>query len=74
MNIEDLQEELETILPDGFTIDTDHNGELIIRTGLRQEDDGELVPFDGDEDEDDEEDEEFDPDLEPLGDEDDDDE
>lgn len=72
MNIEELEEELEVILPAGFSIETDRNGEIVIRTGLRQDDDGELVDFDGEEDED--EDPDFDPDFEPLEDEDDDEE
>lgn len=66
-NLEELEEELENILPSGFRIETDTNGEIIIRTGLRQDDDdGSLVEFDGDEDEEEEEDPDFDPDLEPL--------
>lgn len=63
MNIEELEEALEEIFPNGFHVETAENGELIIRTGLRQDDDGELVDFDGDEDE---EDPDFDPDFEPL--------
>lgn len=74
-NLEELEEELEGILPPGFRIETDTNGEIVIRTGLRQDDDdGSLVEFDGEEDEDeDEEDPDVDPDFEPLADEDDDD-
>lgn len=69
MNIEDLEEALQEILPPGFQIDTDNKGQLIIQTGLRQDDDGELVDFEPD----DEEDPDFDPDFEPLEDEDEDD-
>lgn len=74
-NLEELEEELENILPSGFRIETDNNGEIIIRTGLRQDDDdGSLVEFDGNEDEEDEEDPDFDPDFEPLEEDDDDEE
>lgn len=73
-NLEELEEELENILPAGFRIETDANGEIVIRTGLRQDDDdGSLVEFDGEDDEDEEEDPDFDPDFEPLDEEDDDD-
>lgn len=72
MNIEELEEALEDILPPGFQIETDNHGQIIIYTGLAQDDDGELVDFEGDEDED--EDPDFDPDVEPLDEEDDEDE
>lgn len=62
MNIEDLEEALQEILPAGFQIETGKRGELIIFTNLIQDEDGELVDFEGDEDED----LEFDPDAEPL--------
>jgi len=65
MNIEELEEALEEILPAGFQIETDNRGQLIIYTGLRQDDDGELVDFD-----DDDVDPDADPDFEPLEDED----
>lgn len=65
MNLEELEEELENILPPGFSIETDSHGKVVIFTNLRLDEDGELVPFDGDEDEDDE-DLEVDPDFEPL--------
>jgi len=69
MNLEELEEELEAILPGHFRIDTDNNGQIIILTGLQEDDDGELVECDleGDDDE------EFDEDFEPLPDEDEDD-
>jgi hypothetical protein len=63
MNIEELEEALEEILPAGFQIETDNHGQLIIYTGLSQDDDGELVDFEGEEDE---EDPDFDPDFEPI--------
>ena len=68
MNLEELEEALEEVFPNGFQIETDNHGQIIIYTGLRQDDDGELVDFEGDEDED------VDPDFEPLEDEEDDDE
>jgi hypothetical protein len=79
MNIEELEEELSNILVAGYELGTDKNGQLIIYTGLRQDDDGELHVFESDdEDEDEDEDEEldpdFDPDFEPLEDEEEDDE
>ena len=72
MNIEELEEALEQILPVGFQIVTDDHGQLVIYTNLMEDEDadGELVDFDGD----DEEDLEVDPDFEPLEDEDDDEE
>lgn len=69
--IEELEEALEDILPHGFHIELNSQGELIVHTCLSQDEDGELVPFDNDEDEDeDEDDEEDDPDFEPLEDDD----
>jgi hypothetical protein len=82
MTLEELEEALEEIFPNGFEISTDDNGQLIIYTHLTQDDDGELMEFEGDEDEDeddeddedddDEEDEDFDSELdtEPLDEED----
>lgn len=64
MNIEELEEALDEVLPAGYSIETDSHGQVIIFTGLSQDDDGELITFDSEEDED------VDPDLEPLGDED----
>lgn len=64
MNIEELEEALDEVLPAGYSIETDNHGQIVIHTGLTQDDDGELIAFDS------EEDEEVDPDLEPLGDED----
>jgi hypothetical protein len=60
MNIEDLEEALDELLPGGFSIETNSKGEVIIYTGLTQDDDGELTPMDVEEDED------FDPDTDPL--------
>jgi hypothetical protein len=59
-NIEDLEEALDELLPSGFSIETNTKGEVIIYTGLQQDEDGELTPMDVEEDED------FDPDTDPL--------
>ena len=71
MNLEELEEELENILPPGFTIETDRRGRVVIHTNLQLED-GELVSADGEEEDDEEEEFDGDEDLEPLPDEDDD--
>ena len=71
LDLEELQEALEDILPSGFKIETDKNGQLVIYTGLSEDEDGGLVDFDSDEDEDDSElDSEFDPLFDQLADED----
>lgn len=62
MNIDDLEEALSDILPAGFQIETNSRGQVVIYTGLRQDDDGELVEIEEDVDED----PDFDPDFEPL--------
>lgn len=64
MNLEDLEEALEDVLPGGFQIETDKHGRVVIFTNLRQEEDGELVDLEEDVDPD------ADPDFEPLEDED----
>lgn len=69
MTYEELEEALQDILGNGYQIDKDNHGQIIIYTGLREEDDGELVEFESDDDDDD-----FDPEFEPLDDEDEDDE
>jgi hypothetical protein len=70
MTFEELEEALQEILGGGYQIDKDNHGQIIIYTGLCEEDDGgELVEFESDDDED----EDFDPDFEPLEEEDDDD-
>jgi len=51
MDLESLEEALDEILPAGYSIETDSHGQIIIYTGLTQEDDGELSPFDSEEDE-----------------------
>ncbi len=65
MNIEELEEALEDLFPDrNWSIETDSHGQIVIFTGLKEEEDGELVLFDA------EEDEELDPDTESLEDDD----
>jgi hypothetical protein len=64
MNYEELEEALDDLFPGGFSIETDNHGQLVIYTGLVQDDEGELIPADL------EEDEEVDPDLDPLEDDD----
>jgi RNA polymerase primary sigma factor len=56
MTLEDLEEALEELLPNGFEIDVDNNGQLIIYTGLTQDDDGDLVEYEGDDEDLDDED------------------
>ena len=56
MILEDMELELETIFPRGFRIETDDNGQVVIYTGLTENDEGELVPIGNSED--DEEDDE----------------
>jgi len=64
MNYEELEEALDDLFPGGFSIETDNHGQLVIYTGLTEDDEGELIPIDI------EEDEEIDPDLDPLEDDD----
>jgi hypothetical protein len=59
--IEELEEALVDVLGDGFRIDEDNQGQLVIFTGLREDDDGELVEYIDDEDL--EEDPDLDPDM-----------
>lgn len=68
MNIEDLEEALEELFPSGYRLDTDKKGQIVIFTGLVQDNDGELVEFENDkEDEDEDEDvPDFDSEFEPL--------
>jgi len=66
MNIEELQEALEDIFSTGFRVESDSHGQLVVYTGLQEDEDGELSTFV----EEDEDDEESDPDFEQLEDED----
>lgn len=68
MNIDELRELLEEALPFRFQIDEDVNGQVIILTGMSQDEDGDLVKLESD----DEEDDDIDPDFEPFADDDDD--
>jgi hypothetical protein len=63
-NIEELEEALDELLPGGFSIETNSRGEVVIYTGLQQDEDGELTPMDVEEDED------FNPDTDSLEDDD----
>lgn len=63
-NMEDLEEALIDLFGDGFQIDVDNEGQVIIYTGLRETDDGDLEEFISEEDL--EEDLDVDPDKEPL--------
>ena len=59
-SIEELEEALDDILPSGYSIETNSKGEVVIYTGMKQDEDGQLTAMDVEEDED------FDPDTEPL--------
>lgn len=70
MNLEDLEEYLSDFLPTGFRIDINKKGELIIYTGLIQDDDGELTDLKEPEEDESEEESEFpEEEFEPLEDE-----
>jgi hypothetical protein len=87
VTIEDLQEVIEDIFPNGlpkhFKIELDENNQVIIHTGLVQDEDGDLSEYETDDEDDDYEeddeddcdgDDEEDEDFESLDEEDDDDE
>ena len=63
MNLEDLEEALKEIIP-GFQLERDNAGQIIIYTGLIDDEDGELLQMDEDESE-----SSFDDDTEQLEDE-----
>jgi hypothetical protein len=53
MDLLELEEALEDLLPNGFSIETDKRGQIIIFTALKEDEDGgDLIEFDSDEDED----------------------
>ena len=53
MDLLELEEALDAILPNGFSIETDKRGQIIIFTALKEDEDGgDLIEFDPDEDED----------------------
>jgi hypothetical protein len=66
MTLNELEEELEVLFPTGFVIEQDKLGQVIIKTGLKYDEDDELLPLDMDEDD------EGDSDLLPLDEDDDD--
>lgn len=68
MTLEELEEALSDILPNGFSIEADSHGQIIVYTNLTEDEDGELIDFEGEDDED----PDFDGDLEALKDDDDD--
>lgn len=49
MDLESLEELLAEFLPPNFRIETDDDGQLVIKTRLTEGDDGDLEPFDSDE-------------------------
>ena len=53
MNIEDLEEELSSLFPDGYKITFDREGHLAIKTNLLKDEDGELICSDEELEEDD---------------------
>jgi hypothetical protein len=59
MTLEDLEEVLDDIFANGFQIETDDDGQIIVCTNLTEDEDGNLVPLDEDCDESDEEDSDF---------------
>jgi hypothetical protein len=52
MNLEELHDALEEVFPDGFHLETDEDGQLIVHTRLCEDDDGELMAFESDDDDD----------------------
>lgn len=59
--IEDLEEALDDVLPDGFVFETNDSGQIVIVTNLTEDEDGRLIPVDSDDSEDYDEDcEEYD--------------
>lgn len=59
-NIDELEEALDELFPNGYSIETDGDGKIIVYTNIIKGEDGELTPFDEEESDD------FDPDLDPL--------
>lgn len=68
MDIQEFEDMLAEVLPIGFKLVTNKNGQIIVYTGMSLDEDGEVVDFESD---DDDEDLEVDPDMEPLEEEDD---
>lgn len=46
LTMEDLEEVLYNILPEGFEINTDNDGQVIIHTAMMEDEDGCLFPMD----------------------------
>ena len=62
MNLSELEEALEELLPPGYSIEVNKRGEVVIFTNLKEgEDDEDLIVMS-----DDEVDPDFDPDFDPL--------
>lgn len=53
MTFDELEELISEVLTSNFTITTDKRGQVIIQTGLIQDEDGELSDMDDDDDDDD---------------------
>ncbi len=65
ITVDELEEALDEILPNGFRISTDRSGKVVIYTNLVEDDNGDLIPADLDEDDESDEDSD-DPEFEPL--------
>lgn len=53
MTFDELEELIRDVLPSNFTIGTDKKGQIVIFTGLKQDEDGELLDIEDDLDEED---------------------
>lgn len=47
MTLIDLEEALESVFELGFRIETDDDGQIVIHTGLTENEEGDLVPVGG---------------------------
>ena len=50
LSIAELEEELDNLFPNGYAIETDKYGQIVIFTGLKEDENEELVIFDSEED------------------------
>jgi hypothetical protein len=48
MNVIDLEEALDDLLPPGYSVKTNKQGQIVILTNLRRDEDGELFPISDD--------------------------